>query len=251
MGIRRSYSVIGAAVLLCATVTFAQSNNQTTTSTAGQVSGTDETPITLVGCIQRESDYRRQQNAGRGGVVGTGVGLGNEYVLINASAPGSTGTSTEIDCTSATSVGEAYELTGKPESELKAFVGRRVEISGMLKKADVKSDAVGTSGTTATRPTGGFDPLGQDLELFEINVMSFREAPAVAAAQAQQTVGTTGAAQTPAARADAPAAEAQAETTVAEGQDQLPRTASPVPLTGLLGLLSLAGALGFRTLRRR
>jgi hypothetical protein len=34
------------------------------------------------------------------------------------------------------------------------------------------------------------------------------------------------------------------------GQDELPRTASPLALSGLLGLLSLAGAAGIRLIRR-
>lgn len=54
-------------------------------------------------------------------------------------------------------------------------------------------------------------------------------------------------------------AQAQADTTIADepaavgtaGQaDELPRTASPLALSGLLGLLSLAGALGIRAFRQ-
>ena len=44
--------------------------------------------MTLVGCIQREADYRQSRGAGRGGVVGTGVGAGNEFILIEAAAGG-------------------------------------------------------------------------------------------------------------------------------------------------------------------
>ena len=45
---------------------------------------------------------------------------------------------------------------------------------------------------------------------------------------------------------------AQAEGTVAQNNtaDELPRTASPLALSGLLGLLSLAGAAGVRAMRR-
>ena len=45
----------------------------------------EATPISLVGCIQRETEYRRQNNSGKGGFLGFGGGLGNEYVLVNAS----------------------------------------------------------------------------------------------------------------------------------------------------------------------
>jgi hypothetical protein len=57
---------------------------------------------------------------------------------------------------------------------------------------------------------------------------------------ADAAVGTSGAAaQTPAAQA--------------EGQfagNELPRTASPLALTGLIGLLSLVGGVGVRAMRR-
>jgi hypothetical protein len=230
MNIRHAWTVLGAAVLSSA-LAFAQSNDQSS-ATASQVE--NETPITLVGCLQRESDYRQQNDAGRGGVVGTGLGRGNEYVLINASRAG--GAPAEVDCAAAS--GEAYELTGDQEKQLEPYVGRRIEIAGMLKHADTEPKAVGTSGASTTRPEGGFDPIGQDLRLFEVNVLSFRElgaAPAAAAAE-PQPIGTAG---------------AQTEAVVAEGAaDVLPQTASPLPLAGLLGLLSLAGAAGIRALRR-
>src|SRR5688572_33475804 len=66
----------------------------------------EATPISVAGCIQRETEYRRQNNSGKGGFLGFGGGLGDEYVLVNASrgADGAFG-----DCTTATG-GEAYEL---------------------------------------------------------------------------------------------------------------------------------------------
>ena len=75
----------------------------------------EEAPISVVGCIQRETEYRRQNNSGKGGFLGFGGGLGDEYVLVNASrgADGAFG-----DCTTATG-GEAYELTGSGEDALK------------------------------------------------------------------------------------------------------------------------------------
>jgi hypothetical protein len=253
MSNRHAYSVIGAALLSCAAVVTAQTpdepqtHEQTPTATLGQADG-DEMPITLVGCIQRESEYRRQQDAGRGGVLATGLGLGNEYILINASRVEAAGTPA-ADCSMAS--GEAYELSGKAERELEPFVGRMVEISGMLKRAAIDDDeeVVGTTGTTAARPSGGFDPLGHDLQLHEVDVMSFREAtfqqaePSALAPEPQETeaVGTTGVAE--------PRAEVEEQQPVARGEE-LPGTASPLPLAGLIGLLSLAGALGLRRMRR-
>jgi hypothetical protein len=62
-----------------------------------------------------------------------------------------------------------------------------------------------------------------------------------AAAQADRPVGTSGIAQNQA--GDQPQAGQAA------GNDQLPATASPLPLAALLGLLSLAGAAGLRAWR--
>ena len=232
MNLRHAWTFTGAAVLWCA-VAFAQSTQQATPQPAGDA---DETPISLVGCVQREADYRRANDSGRGGVAGTGLGRGNEYVLINASRMDSSGTAqpASANCSS-DATAEAYELTGSREPELERFVGQVVHINGMLKEADVET--VGTTGA-ASNPEGGFDPLGQDLKLFEVEITNVQAAvqapasPAPPAAADTQPIGTTG-------------AEAQV------AQAELPRTASPLPVAGLLALLSFGGAFGIRALRRR
>jgi hypothetical protein len=131
--------------------------------------------ITLVGCLQREADYRRLHDLGRGGVASTGLGRGNEYILVSAIRMRSAADQPELDCgtigATSRAPGEAYELTGEPEGQLEPYVGRKVAVTGNLKDAD--TEPVGTSGVTT--PTGGFDPLGQDLKLFELNVTSFAE----------------------------------------------------------------------------
>jgi len=246
MSIRHEWPTL-VAVVLSGSVTIAQSNTQTPTATSGQSSVSNETPVTLVGCIQREADYRKAQDRGRGGLAGTGLGRGDEYVLINASRAGSAPGA--LDCSS-TSTTEAYELTGSRESDLKAFVGRAVQITGTMKKAEVKP--VGTSG--ATQPTGGFDPLGQDLQLFEINVTSFDEVGTLAQAASGAPVPAADA--RPAAPQTRPAAPADTQTpattprvSASRAAKPLPETASPLPLVGLLGLMSLVGAAGLRLLR--
>ena len=45
----------------------------------------EETPISVMGCVQRETDYRRENNSEKGGFLGFGGGLEDEYVLVNAS----------------------------------------------------------------------------------------------------------------------------------------------------------------------
>ena len=130
--------------------------------------------MTLVGCVMREGDYRKANDKGRGGPVATGLGQGNEFMLVNAAKltpgaipPGATG-----QCGPNTA-GQAYQLTGKREKELERVVGRRVEITGTLKEAKTTAGATGEP-----KPTGGFDPLNTNLKLFEVDVTSFRELPA-------------------------------------------------------------------------
>jgi hypothetical protein len=226
MGISRRWLAIASALLLNISAS-AQSHAQTPTQATGQDS---DTPIMLIGCVQSEAEFRRTHDLGRGGVAATGLGRDNEYVLINASKTTADG----VDCTFRGSV-EAYELTGTRERELKPFVGRVVQISGMLKKAETRP--VGTSGNV--EPTGGVDPLRQDLRLFEVNVTSFQE-PAAAVAQAPA----------PAQPSAPPPAGSEPQPVATSGVEELPRTASPLPLAGMLGFLSLGAALGLRVFRR-
>jgi hypothetical protein len=234
MDIRRAWPIL-AVVVLSSTVTLAQSSSRESASQTVK-SDAGATPIVLVGCLQREADYRKAHDSGRGGAIGLGLGSGDEFMLINASSVGSAGVqASNIDCSQQTT-GEAYELTGKREDELKPLVGHVVQITGTRKKAEVE-EPIGASGTSAARPTGGFDPLKQDLRLFEVEVTSFQEvAPASASASASP----------------APAAVvAEAQPTGTSGTaEELPRTASPLPLVGLMGLLSLAAGFGLRLVRR-
>jgi hypothetical protein len=140
-------------------------------SAASQAGKQPETPVTLVGCVMRETDYRKSNDKGRGGPVATGLGQGNEFVLVNAAklTPGATPPGATGQC-GPTTAGEAYELSGNREKELEKLLGRRVEITGILKEAKTTAGAAGQP-----KPTGGFDPLRQDLKLFEVDVTSFRE----------------------------------------------------------------------------
>jgi MYXO-CTERM domain-containing protein len=188
----------------------------------------EATPISLAGCIQRETEYRQQNNSGKGGFLGFGGGLGDEYVLVNASrgADGAFG-----DCTTATG-GEAYELTGSAEDDLEPFVGQRVALTGTRKEAEVDVET--------GRPTGGRQ-AGDDLRLFEVELASFRplaepvQSDIVAPAPQRQSRVGASAVQGPQS---------------AEENDPLPRTASPLAMTGLLGVLSLAGIAALRSRRR-
>ena len=243
------FTASAAAVLAMAIAAFAQEPQSSRPATEAQTAKQTATAVTVVGCVQREADYRKANDAGRGGVAATGVGQGNEYVLVNASkvSAGAAAPAGKADCAS-TAAGEAYELTGNRERELEKFVGRHVEISGMLKEAKTTTGPDGTA-----KPTGGFDPLRGDLKLFEVEVQSFREpsadqsaaAPAAAAppAPAPPAAAPPAAPQPPSATPAQPASQPSPSTAP---RRELPRTASPMPLVGLLGALSLALGLGLR-----
>ena len=229
MNIRLACGLTTALFLVPAAQTYAQDEIET-----------DAAPISVMGCIQRETEYRRQNNSGKGGFLGFGGGLGDEYVLVNASraADGAFG-----DCTTATG-GEAYELTGSAEDDLDAFVGQRVAISGIRKAAEIDR-ATG-------RPTGGRQ-AGDDLRLFEVDVESFR------ALAAPVRTGTVTRLEPPPPRDeqapsriadDREAARPQPDRDIDAEAERLPRTASPFALTGLVSLVSLAGLVALRALRR-
>ena len=121
--------------------------------------------ITLVGCIQKESDYRAAHDKGRGG-AGTGIGTGDEFVLTNASA------ATQGLKSEASAADTAYELTGSGEEKAKDFVGKRVQITGKLKAAETGAAGRPTGGATAGTPPSGVDVASKDLKLRELEVIS-------------------------------------------------------------------------------
>jgi hypothetical protein len=141
----------------------AQTPSQPATAPAVTQSGQQ---VKLIGCVQREADYRQAQDKGRGGVAGTGIGVGDEFVLTNASmaTQGLKSESGPLD--------SAYELTGPNESKVKEFVGKRVEISGTLKPAATTSAGAPTGGATAGKPPTGVDVASKDLKLRELEVMT-------------------------------------------------------------------------------
>jgi hypothetical protein len=272
------FSASAAAVLVVSMAAFAQTPQSASPSTqsstpssqatspstpSGQQSTTQassrpETSVTLVGCVMRETDYRKAKDSGKGGPVGTGIGRGDEFVLTNATktTAGATTSSSTAECGTA-AAGEAYELGGSREKDLASYVGRRVEITGTLKEAKTE-----TATTGEAKPTGGFDPLKQDLKLFEVDIVSFRP---VASSQSAAAPAPTAAAQSPASPAPEPPAAAAAQpapaprpaspatppsqqSAPAAPRENLPRTASPLPVTALFGLLSMATGL---MLRRR
>jgi hypothetical protein len=174
-----SGSVCLAAVCAFGAVAFGQEPRPP--ATQSQTRAASDQQITVTGCVERETDYRKAHDAGRGGVAGTGVGAGNEYILTNAAlSPNTTTARTpESERTSPTgtagSSAMAYELTGPNEGQVGQYVGRRVEISGKLKAAETTPSGQPTGGATAGPPPSGVDVASKDLKLRELDVTSVRE----------------------------------------------------------------------------
>ena len=164
-----------AVALAVSMVASAQTGGQTPPQPQPQATQPEQ-QVTIVGCVQREADYRRAHNLGRGGAVGSGAGIANEFVLVNASpAPGTTMPGATAGTTGTTTPSEtAFELTGKNESEADKYVGRRVEIVGKLKPAEVGTTGP-TGGATAGKPPAGVDVTSPDLKLRELEIMTVRE----------------------------------------------------------------------------
>jgi hypothetical protein len=137
--------------------------------------------------VQSEEDYRKAHNLGKGGTVGTGVGAGNEFVLVSAmKMPAAGATAGTTGTAGAMAPGtDAFELSGDKESELKAFVGKRVEIMGTMKAAETSATGKPTGGATAGTPPTGVDVASKDLKLREVDIVSIKEATGTCAAAAK------------------------------------------------------------------
>jgi hypothetical protein len=148
-----------------------------TTSQPSAQATAPEKEVTIVGCVQREADYRREKNLGGGGAAGTGAGVGNEFVIVNASmsTKGAAETATGTAGSAPMAGSAAFELTGSNERQAEQFVGKRVEIIGKLKAAEMGATGP-TGGATAGEPPKGVDVASKDLKLRELEVTSVKEA---------------------------------------------------------------------------
>jgi hypothetical protein len=146
--------LIAAVCLSGVTAIGAQSQ-----ATPAAAPATDSPVVTVIGCVQKETAVLKANPA-----TTAEPGMGDEFVLTNSKlstgapsmdqpAPAGPPAADPVGTSgSASNFGKVYRLTGDKESDLKAFVGQRVEISGAFKnEADAKSElsTVGTSGKTA------------------------------------------------------------------------------------------------------
>ena len=115
MSTRYTRSVLAAAVVTCA---FAGWGSRTAIADDHKMS------VTAVGCLQSEREYRRQHESSK--FAGTGYGLNDEYVLIDAVIGGPNlniepVTEQEANCVTGQGSGQAFELTGHGEDDLAQF----------------------------------------------------------------------------------------------------------------------------------
>jgi hypothetical protein len=75
--------------------------------------------VRVVGCVQWEKDYRSARHFGNGGALGTGIGVGNEFVLTMVKP-------------AAARKATAYSITGDREKELGRRIGQQVEVIGVI-----------------------------------------------------------------------------------------------------------------------
>jgi hypothetical protein len=233
MNTRKIAGLIAAAFCV-STAAFAQSDSRPASEQKSQVSA--NSTMTVVGCLMKESDYRRAHNLGKGALGG--LGLGDEFVLVDATEvattsaaettseparPAASPSSTAATCRES-GTGKAYRMTGKAENDLKPFVGHRLQVTGQF---DHERDARTAAGETNAK----LPP--------EIKIASYREAPAFAGQRA------TSSSPAPVAQS-VPPAQDQVASNQPSNERRLPNTASNLPLVALVGFVCLIAALGLR-----
>ena len=114
----------------------------------------------LSGCLYQEADVpgRKPNLAEKAGVL-------EDYIIADARVVGQ-GSSTPGP--QAGTGGRMYKVEGIPDSQLKAHVGKRVEVSGRIDSDDAGSDA--------GRATPDRNPLSRDtIDIAEFEATSIRE----------------------------------------------------------------------------
>ena len=150
----RKLMLLSSAMLLCvAPASFAQADARP----AVQINN----EVTVTGCVMREIDYRTLHDAGHGGVPGSGVGVGDGFVLASAAPSMNTergrrggGRADRVAGRPAgesgrAAAGRSYTLAGPLVQNLAGDVGRLVQVVG----------TVDTSGRADAATTGAAEDL--------------------------------------------------------------------------------------------
>ena len=118
---KRSWAIVIVAAVVITTVGLLLANARATAE------------VVAIGCLELEQDYRARTDGSRGS-LGTGLGVGDEFVLSGAMPlPGQA---------QAVAVSGAYRLTGKLEDEMLREVGRKVEVVGKVKLDENQSPQI-------------------------------------------------------------------------------------------------------------
>ena len=132
-------------------------------TTQSPAAAAQQPTTTLVGCL-----YREEQVPGRKPNVAERAGVLEDYILADAavpsgpSKPGAVGTSG-----TAPASGTMYKIEGPSDEQLKALVGKRVEVTGRI-------DPQG-AGATPGGPTPDRSPGPDDINLPEFETSSVKE----------------------------------------------------------------------------
>ena len=145
---KQGLTTLAVGLLLASSTTLAAQGTTQKDRAAAMTKGAE---VQLVGCLEYETDYRARMNTGKGGVLGTGVGAGNEYVLSNAAVAPPGATAPKPTGTSGSS-GSDYMLTGTVEENMKREVGRQVHIIGTV-------DQVGSGSELSRISVSAFHPM--------------------------------------------------------------------------------------------
>jgi hypothetical protein len=127
---------------------------------ASQKTPSDLPSVSLAGCVQKESAVlKRNPAAGN-------IGMDDEFVLTFAAVTPATGETPKAEVKPSPAAGgtpsapgnfgRVYRVTGEKESELKNYVGQRVQITGTFKNKNDAADAMSSVGTTGR--TGDLTP---------------------------------------------------------------------------------------------
>ena len=154
---------------------------QTPTTQAPASASTAQTATTTIqGCV-----YKEEAIPGRAPNIAEKAGVLEDYILVPTdtslatagtsgttppAAAGTTGTA------AAKTIHKAFKLEKISDDQLRAVVGKRVEITGRVdaEKGDTKAAATGTSGT-GTAPAADKTVGPDSIELPEFEVTSMRE----------------------------------------------------------------------------